>query len=300
MSRYLAIDLGAESGRLVLGHLDGEKLSIKETYRFKTGGTEILGRTYWNIFRFYDEILRGLKLNGNVFKKGDGLGGIGVDTWGVDFVLLDENDQLINMPYHYRDKKMNDAFPDFLTMMPRDELYSKTGIQFLSFNSAVQLYALLKEKSTSIMHGKHFLMLPDYFNFILTGTKTIEYTDASTTQLLDACLKDWSYSIIEKLNIPRFLFNKPSMPGIEIGKVTPHIQEKFPFLEKVPVHLVGSHDTASAVMGCPLMSSNSAYLSSGTWSLLGMELNEPILTKEAREKNFTNEGGVGNKIRFLK
>ena len=294
---YIAVDMGAESGRLVLGKISEGKLSIKELHRFKTQGTEIHGHLYWDVLRFYDEIISGIKSSASIFKE-ESIDGIGVDTWGVDFVILDEHDNLLGMPYHYRDAEMNAALPSLLGTIPRDEIYRKTGIQFMSLNSIVKLHALVKG-NYACMSGKTFLMMPDYFNFLLTGEKKIEYTDASTTQLLDAMTKDWYLPFFETLGINPGMFTSPVMPGAMLGDVTPALLDRMG-VEKATVHLTTSHDTASAVVGCPLSSKNSAYLSSGTWSLLGMELDSPILTKQALDMNFTNEGGFGSTIRLLK
>jgi len=297
-AKYIAVDMGAESGRLVLGNIGDGRLEIKELHRFKTQGTEIHGHLYWDVLRFYDEIIGGIKSNANAF-KGEPIDGIGVDTWGVDFVILDEHDNLLGMPYHYRDAEMNAALPSLLDTIPRDEIYEKTGIQFMSLNTIVKLHALVKGNHACMIDGKSFLMMPDYFNFLLTGEKKIEYTDASTTQLLDAKSKDWYLPFFETLGINPEMFTSPVMPGAVLGDVTPALRDRMG-VEKATVHLTTSHDTASAVVGCPLTSKNSAYLSSGTWSLLGMELDSPILTKQALEMNFTNEGGYGGTIRLLK
>ena len=294
----MAIDMGAESGRLVMGSIAGEKLLVKELHRFKTQGTDIHGKLYWDVLRFYDEIVNGIKLHAGNFEKGI-LDGIGIDTWGVDFVILDEHDNLLGMPYHYREKTMNDAFSSLFDIIPRDEIYKKTGIQFLPLNTIVKLHALVKGNHACIKLGNSFLMMPDYFNFLLTGVKSIEYTDASTTQLLDAVKKDWYAPFLDKLKVNPAMFMKPVMPGRFLGDMTPALRDRVS-LKKAPVHLTTSHDTASAVVGCPLTSKKSAYISSGTWSLLGMELEAPILTKKALDMNFTNEGGYGGSIRLLK
>lgn len=296
--KYIAVDMGAESGRLVQGNVSEGKLKIKELHRFKTQGTEIHGHLYWDVLRFYDEIVSGIKINASAF-DGESIDGIGVDTWGVDFVILDEHDNLIGMPYHYRDTEMNAAFSSLLNTIPRDEIYEKTGIQFMSLNTIVKLHALVKGNHTCMSNGKNFLMMPDYFNFLLTGEKKIEYTDASTTQLLDAMTRDWYLPFFETLGVNPSMFTSPVMPGAVLGDVVPALCNRMG-VEKAVVHLTTSHDTASAVVGCPLSSKNSAYISSGTWSLLGMEIDSPILTKKALEMNFTNEGGFGGTIRLLK
>ncbi|MHA1368535.1 MAG: rhamnulokinase [Promethearchaeota archaeon] len=300
MSNYISIDIGAESGRIILGNLsESGILTLKELYRFKTQGTPIHDRLYWNVIRFYEEILKGFNKNRNAL-KGKEINGIGIDTWGVDFVILDDKFNLLGVPYHYRDKVMTAAFDSLFEIIPREEIYNKTGIQFMPLNSIVQLHALARDDYPCIKLGKYFLMMPDYFNFLLTGQLACEYTDASTTQLLDAVTKQWHEPFLKSIGVPTRLFLEPKMPGVKLGNVAPSIVQNITVLKNIPVHLVGSHDTASAVVGCPLKTQDSAYLSSGTWSLLGMELDKPILNKYAMERNFTNEGGVDGKIRFLK
>ncbi|MBD3187235.1 rhamnulokinase [Candidatus Bathyarchaeota archaeon] len=299
MGRYLAVDLGAESGRLLLGNLQDEQLQVRELYRFKTQGTDIHGRSYWNVLRFYDEIINGLQENAGEISE-DPIDGIGIDTWGVDFTILDANNQLIGTPYHYRDKQMNSYLEGFLEVFSRDELYDITGMQQLPFNSIVQLYGLVQEEHCSIKEGATFLMIPDFFNFLLTGIKKVEYTDASTTQALDARTKDWHWHYFKKIGVNEDMFSTPVQPGHVLGKVDEHLERVIPSIKGTQVHLIASHDTASAVVGCPLESRRAAYLSSGTWSLLGSELKEPILTMEAMKDNFTNEGGIEGTIRFLK
>ncbi|MEX2680858.1 MAG: rhamnulokinase family protein [Candidatus Sigynarchaeota archaeon] len=299
-SKYVAVDMGAESGRLLLGNIANDKLEVKELHRYKTQGTEVHGRMYWNVLRFYEEIIAGLKENVKQV-EGSSIDGIGIDTWGVDFVILDRHDNLVGLPYHYRDPVMNAALDDLLRIIPREQIYEKTGIQFMSLNTIVKLHALAKDGHPCTIPGvgKSFLMMPDYFNFLLSGEKAIEYTDASTTQLLDATTRDWIVPFLEKIHVDAAMFSKPVQPGRVLGHVTPALLEKIG-LKSATVHLTASHDTAAAVAGTPITSRNAAYLSSGTWSLLGVELDRPVLTRKALEMNFTNEGGVNGTIRLLK
>jgi rhamnulokinase len=252
------------------------------------------------VLRFYEEIVAGLKASAKLFESGT-IDGIGIDTWGVDFVILDRHDNLAGLPYHYRDPTMNAALDDLLRVIPRERIYEKTGIQFMSLNTIVKLHALAKGGHPCTMPGvgRSFLMMPDYFNFLLTGEKAIEYTDASTTQLLDATTRDWIVPFLEKIRVDPSMFSKPKQPGQVLGQLTPALRERIG-VKSAAVHLTASHDTASAVAGTPLGSRNAAYISSGTWSLLGMELDRPILTRRALDMNFTNEGGFGGTIRLLK
>ncbi len=301
-SNFIAIDLGAESGRLVLGTIDGnETLSIKEISRFPTQGTPVHGRLYWNVLRFYEEILKGFEACSRHVQRGNHeLKGIGVDTWGVDFVMLDAHDNLVGIPYHYRDAGMLAAYDTFFDVFPRDEVYRVTGIQFMALNTLVQLHALRSGNHPCMSVARSFLMMPDYFNFLLTGYKVLEYTDSSTTQVLDARTKTWHVPFIDRLGLDQGLFPSPVLPGRPLAPVAADLASKFDMLRDVDVHLVGSHDTASAVIGTPLRTNHTAYISSGTWSLLGVESDEPVLSKDALDRNFTNEGGVGGKIRVLK
>lgn len=299
MGTYVAIDMGAESGRLILGELSGDSITVRELHRFKTRGTRVQGRLYWNVLRFYEEIVEGLHRARGQLPPGS-VNGVGVDTWGVDFVLLDAQDNLTGLPYHYRDPVMLDAYPTFQAACSPEKIYAATGIQFLPFNTIVQLHALRRLSRGAIDRARSFLMLPDYFNFLLCGEKALEYTDASTTQLLDARTGRWHGPLLDWLGIDPALFPDPRQPGAVLGTIGPAAGEHGEVLDGVPVHLVGSHDTASAIVGCPLSSKRSAYISSGTWSLAGVELDAPVLTQDAMRANFTNEGGVGGKIDFLK
>ena len=299
VSNFIAIDMGASSGRLMLGELQDETLSLKELHRFKTGGISINNRLYWNILRFYEEILGGLRANARKLSK-IGLDGIGVDTWGVDFTILDQHDNQVGIPYHYRDPRMLAAYDKLFDYIPKEEIYKVTGVQFMALNTIVQLLALALGDYPASKRGKEFLMLPDYFNFILSGEKKIEYTDASTTQLLNAKTRAWHEPFLQAIGVETAMFSEPLEPCQPIGNLQDSIMEQTGLRCKPTIHLTASHDTASAVVGTPLESSNSAYLSSGTWSLLGMEINEPILTNAAMDMNFTNEGGAGNTIRLLK
>jgi rhamnulokinase len=299
-SNFIAIDLGAESGRLVRGTIENEHISLEELHRFNTQGTEVRGHLYWNVLRFYEEILAGFRAGAAEIKAGT-LKGIGVDTWGVDFAILDRDGNLSGLPYHYRDREMNEAFASLFDVFTKEEIYEITGIQFLSLNTIVKLHALVRGGHPCIQGpGKTLLMMPDYFNYLLTGEMASEYTEASTSQLLNARTRSWHVPFIEELGLDPAMFQPTAQPCNALGSLLPSIAGPVDALKDVPVHLIGSHDTASAVAGTPLVTARSAYLSSGTWSLLGMELPGPVISNDALAKNFTNEGGVGDTIRFLK
>ncbi|SNX53408.1 rhamnulokinase family protein [Thermoanaerobacterium sp. RBIITD] len=292
----LSFDFGASNGRLMLSKFDGEKITLEEVYRFQNEPVR-MGRTlYWDFLRLFHELKNGLKL---ISKRKIKISSIGIDTWGVDYGLLDKNDQLISNPVHYRDQRTNGIIKDVEKILPLEEIYNVTGIQFMEFNTIFQLYCDLTRRPELLNNARTLLFIPDLFNFYLTHEKYNEYTVASTSQMLDAEKKDWAIDLIKKLNLPEGIFQKILMPGNIIGYLTKEIREETG-LSNVPVISVGSHDTASAVAGTPLESSTSAYLSCGTWSLLGIESDHPLINEYTKKYNFTNEGGVEGYIRLLK
>ena len=294
---YIAIDLGAESGRVIVGTLKDQKLSMKEIHRFPTKQIVEDETIYWDINFIYSEILKGIK-NASALGYNEPIG-IGIDSWAVDFGLLDDKDELIELPIAYRDKRTDGMMERVFEVISKNEIYNSTGIQFLKFNSIFQFYSLVKNRPEILGSAKSFLMIPDLLNFFLTGNKFNEYTNATTTSMLAAIEKEISKEIIEKLGIPSKLMQKIIFPASKIGKVKKEIAKGLG-INSADVIAVGSHDTASAIVAIPVVESNWAYLSSGTWSLLGIEVKEPILTEKAQEYSFTNEGGVDNTIRFLK
>ncbi len=294
---YIAIDLGAESGRVIVGTLKNQKLLMKEIHRFPTKQIVENETIYWDINFIYSEMLEGIK-------RASAMGynepsGIGIDSWAVDFGLLDEKDELIELPIAYRDKRTNGMMERVFEVISKNEIYKSTGIQFLKFNSIFQLYSLVENRPEMLVKAKSFLMIPDLLNFFLTGNKFNEYTNTTTTSMLDAKRKEIAEEIIKKLRIPSELMQRIIFPSSKIGMIKEEIAKNLG-IKGTDVIAVGSHDTASAIVAIPVEKSNWAYLSSGTWSLLGIEINEPILTENAREYSFTNEGGVNNTIRFLK
>lgn len=293
MKYYLSIDFGASSACCILGHMNGEKLITEEVYRFETGFTEKNGQKVWNVDLFFKNILFGMR---KCYEIGKVPSYVGIDTWGVDFVLLDSNDEIIGDAVSYRDSR-TDGIPESLEeTLSFEEMYKKTGIQKQKFNTVYQLASL--KKSNSLAGAEAMLMIPDYFNFLLTGEKHQEYTNATTTGLINADSKNWDFELIEKLGLPKNIFLPVEAPGKVIGKVKKEIAGIIGYTPEVV--MVASHDTASAIMSIPSLNDNVLYISSGTWSLMGTEIKEPICTKESLKFNFTNEGGFEYRFRYLK
>ncbi len=303
MSKFLAFDIGASSGRVITGLLNDGNLELNEIYRFLNSGIKIDKSLCWDTPKLFSEILQGLKVY--VTKYGGDVDGIGIDTWGVDFILLDKNNELTGPCYHYRDFRTEGMENEMLKIIPREEFYSKTGIQFMEINSAVQLYSMVHANSSQLSIADTFLMVPDYLNFLLCGKKANEYSIATTSQLFNPKKKDWAFSIINKLGLDQKWFKKVIPTGTVLGTLKDDIATNVGLDISTNIIAPACHDTGSAVAAIPVdMDKYSrgewAYLSSGTWSLLGVELNEPIINKNALEYNFTNEGGLDNSIRFLK
>jgi len=290
---YLAVDIGASSGRHMLAHLEDGKVILEEIHRFSNGMVEIDGHKRWNIDELFRQIIIGLK-------KCKELGKIpvsmGIDTWAVDYVLLDENDNVVRPCFGYRDSRTAGMDEEVYKIIPQDKLYERTGIQKAIFNT---IYQLMADKKDGYLDGaKNFLMVPDYLHYLLTGVKSNEYTNCSTTQLLNPDTKSWDYELIEMLGFNKDLFGEIKQPGTFIGAFSDSVKAAVGFDCKVV--LPPTHDTASAVFAVPNTSDNVLYISSGTWSLLGSENMQAICTKEAMEANFTNEGGYDGRFRFLK
>ena len=298
--RFLAFDLGAESGRAVLGALNDGRIELEVIHRFRTEGLFMLGVRQWDVARIYEEMVEGLAQC--VRDHGPDLDGIAVDTWGVDFGLIAKDGSLLANPRHYRDKA-NDGMTDYaFSIVPRADIYKATGIQFLPFNSVYQLLSYKKNNAPILSVADTLLLMGDLFAYLLSGRKACEYTNASTTQLLNPYTRSWDDALIEKLGLPRHLLLDPVAPGTVIGTIREDIAELTGVNPNTPIIASASHDTASAVAAVPVTDAEQpwAYLSSGTWSLLGAELEEPHISAESLRQDFTNEGGVGGKIRFLK
>ena len=291
MSKYLAaVDLGATSGRVCLGWLEEGKLNLEEIYRFAHEAENKDGALYWQWDLIVAEVIKGLR---EARKRGE-IASIGVDFWAVDYGLLDSDKKLLSTPHCYRDSRSDKYFDSIPKELTPEYIYGKTGIQFLFFNT---LYQLAAEKNEgNLGQADKFLMLPDLLNYILCGSTTNELTNASSTQLLNAYTREWDWELIDRIGLPRSVFPELHQPGTFLGKV-----RGFEELDGISVHAVGSHDTASAVAGAPLdESGTSAYISSGTWSLVGLELPEAITNEDTFKSNITNELGIENRIRFIK
>ena len=292
MKYYVAIDIGASSGRHIVGWKDGDELCTKEMYRFPNGVDEVNGTLTWDVERLFREVVTGLKA---VFREFKQIESVAIDTWGVDYVLLDKEGKEILPCHAYRDDRTKAAIEAVHSIMPFEELYAHTGIQFQPFNTIYQLYDDLGKGR--LEKAERFLMLPEYLSYKLTGIGRREYTVASTSGLLDARTGQFDMEIVRRLGLPERLFERLDAPGTEVGALTEEIAKEVGGQTKVV--LCASHDTASAVEGIPEGSTDMPYLSSGTWSLFGVRLAEPILSEQSCAANYTNEGGVGY-IRYLK
>ncbi|GBC90795.1 MAG: rhamnulokinase [Fimbriimonadales bacterium] len=286
---YLAIDLGAESGRAVLGWWDGARLQLREIHRFPNRPVSIGGTLYWDVFFLFAEIQQSLQKA--QAESPEPVESVGVDTWGVDFALLDSQGRLLSAPVHYRDRRTEGMMECVLAQIPRETLYERTGIQFMPINTLYQLYSMVVQNDPLLDYAARLLMMPDLFHYWLTGVPVNEFTIATTSQCYDPRASDWAYSILEELGIPTRLFQPVQMPGTRLGTVQG---------SAIQVVLPASHDTASAVVGTPLQSRHSAYISSGTWSLVGVEVDAPQISAQSLAFNFTNEGGAGGRFRLLK
>lgn len=293
---FFALDLGATSGRSILASITNGKLELKELTRFPNRIIQIQNKFYWNIFSLFEELIEGLKVAGSLNIK---LDGIGIDTWGVDFVYVAEDGSILNLPRSYRDPYTNGIPEEYFKTIAKKEVYDLTGIQIMNFNSLFQLYATEKENSSILKSAKNILFIPDALSYMLTGKQVCEYTIASTAQILNPRTKKVEEKLLESINISSSLIQPIVMPGEVIGNITENIKKQSG-LKETPVIAVAGHDTGSAVVAVPAENENFAYLSSGTWSLMGIEVKEPIVTEESFDLNFTNEGGVDGTIRFLK
>lgn len=295
--KMLAIDLGASNGRAILGILEDKKLTLQEVHRFSNDPVMVNGNLYWDILRLFHEIKQGVL---NCVRLGHrDIHSIAVDTWGVDFGLLDGKGNLLGNPYHYRDKRTGGMMEKLQELISKEELYNTTGIEFMWFNTILQLYSMKRENSTLLNEAKTLLLTPDLLNYFLSGVKTSEYSIASTTQLLDAYAKCWSDKIIDKLDIPRGIFTDIIPSGTIIGELTDELSKELG-IQNLKVIAVAGHDTQSAIAAVPTEDEDFAYISCGTWSLMGFESNQPIINEKSMNLSVTNEGGVGGKITVLK
>ncbi|WP_164215264.1 rhamnulokinase family protein [Virgibacillus sp. YIM 98842] len=291
----LAFDFGASSGRAILGTYDGEKVQLKEIHRFENEPILVNNTLSWDIEKLFSEVKKALKK----ISKNTVIDSIGIDTWGVDFGLLDENDALIHKPVHYRDSRTDGMMEEVESFFSREKLYELTGNQIIFFNTIFQLMYLNKYRKEDLNKAKSMLLMPDLFNYFLTGVKRAEETIASTTQLFDPYKKTWNAEIIQTLGLPGDIFQQLVKPGETIGTISRELAKELG-IPQIPVVATASHDTASAVVGVPASDDDFLFVSCGTWSLIGTELEEPIISTKSASFNITNESGVNGTTRFLK
>ena len=295
MKYYLAVDIGASSGRHILAHLEDGKIVLEEMYRFTNGNVTRDGHLCWELDRLFEEIVNGIAA---CAKAGKAPSSMGIDTWGVDFVLLDKNNQILGDTIAYRDSRTDDMDKLLETMISPEELYERTGIQKQLYNSIYQLLAIKNEHPEYIKNAEHYLMVPEYFNYLLTGVMMNEYTNATTGQLVNAVTKDWDYELLDRIGIPSKIFGKLHMPKTSVGMLKPEIAKKCGC--QTEVILPATHDTGSAVLAVPANDDDFIYLSSGTWSLMGIERKYAECSLKSMKYNFTNEGGYDYRFRYLK
>jgi rhamnulokinase len=292
----LAFDLGAGSGRAILGRLHDVRLTIQEVHRFANDPVRLNKHLYWDFLRLFWEVKQGLVKAG---QSGCDLHGIAVDSWALDFGLVDRNGELLGNPYHYRDDQSRGMMEQVSESISREELFSRTGIQFMPINTLYHLYAMRQKNSAILEKAENLLMIPDLIRFFLTGQAYTEYTNATTTQLLHHQSRSWDRTIIERLGLPQHIFGEIIPPSTVAGSLLPSVQKELS-LPELPVIAVGEHDTASAVVAVPAEAPDFAYVSCGTWSLMGTELASPFINQKSLDGNFSNEGGVGDTYRLLK
>ena len=297
---YLAVDLGAESGRVMAGRFDGRKIALQQFHRFPNGPVNLGGTLRWNLVSLWTEIQNGLreaasKLNGAAVS-------VGVDTWGVDFVLMSRHDELLGQPWNYRDRRTDGMLQKAFQRVPRAEIFAETGLQFMQINSLYQLLAMNERSPELVAQARRFLMVPDFFHWCLSGSRVVEFTNATTTQMLNAKTRDWAFGMLRKFDIPTDMFPEIVSPGANLGTLRREVAE-FTGLGKLNVVAPATHDTGAAVAAVPTTHTGTAdwaYISSGTWSLMGVEVQDAILTDKALQRNVTNEGGVDGTYRLLK
>lgn len=297
-ANFLAADLGASNGRVLLGRWDGSRFDLEVLHRFENGPTQVLDRLYWDALALWREVNAGVARYAAT--HAEPLAGIGLDTWGVDYGLLDSAGRLLGNPVHYRDSRTNGVMEKVFEAVPRREIFEVTGLQFLQLNTLIQLYSMRLERDPQLDCAARLLMMPDLFHYWLTGHQIAEYTIASTSQMLDAATRAWAHDLLRRLDLPTHILPEIVQPGAVIGPLRPEVVKTTGLKNAPPVIAVASHDTGSAVAAIPGLDAHSAYLSSGTWSLMGVEVDEPIINEKTLALNFTNEGGVDGKIRLLK
>jgi rhamnulokinase len=298
MSRFLAIDLGSETGRAMLGTLEDGRLTLEEMHRFPNTPVRLPTGLYWDTLRLFHEVRHALSICGRERKLH--LDGIGIDTWGVDFALLGADGALIDNPRHYRDARTNRMLEKTFAVVPRQEIFEETGVQFMPINSLYQLHAMRLSGSPALNAATKLLFMPDLFNYWLTGEMRAEVSIASTSQFYDPVKKQWARELFQRLDLPEGILPEIIPPGTLLGTLLPEIAESSELGLNIPVYATACHDTASAVAAIPAEREGWCYISSGTWSLMGVEVDAPIINEQSLALNFTNEVGAGNKIRLLK
>jgi rhamnulokinase len=298
MNRFLAIDLGAESGRAMLGSLEGGTLALEELHRFPNQPVQLPTGLYWDTLRLFHEIRHALAICGR--ERNIALDGIGIDTWGVDFALLGADGALVDNPRHYRDVRNNGMLDKTFAVAPREEIFAETGIQFMPINTLYQLHAMKVAQSPALGIAKTLLFAPDLFNYWLTGVMRAEVTISSTSQFYDPARKQWARGLLRRLGIVESILPEIVPAGTRLGTLLPEVAGGSGLSADTPVFATASHDTASAVAAVPAEGGDWGYISSGTWSLMGVELNGPVINDRSLALNFTNEVGAGGKIRLLK
>ena len=295
--QYIAVDLGAESGRTIVATFDGKRFLLNETHRFANGYVRVLDTMHWDIIRLWQEIKTGI---GKSLAQAGPAVSIGIDTWGVDYGLVADNGSLVGNPVHYRDTRTENIYDHAFGIVPKAEIYRRTGLQFLPFNTLFQLVAARRKRGAKAFEGADkMLLIPDLLNSFLTGERVAEYTIASTTQMLDARTQQWDTELLEKFGLPTSILPPLVKTGTRLGSVRPDVADDIGGITDVVAS--AGHDTAAAVAAVPAMGGDDwCYISSGTWSLMGAELNGPAISEQTLADNFTNEGGVGGTIRFLK
>ncbi len=296
-AKFLAFDLGAESGRAVVGFFDGERLRLDDAHRFSSRSVRALGTLSWDVLGLFHELKQGLSMA--VAAHGPDIAGIGIDTWGVDFGLLGRDDVLLGNPRHYRDHANDGMLEAAFEIAPREQIFDRTGIQFMQFNTLFQLLSLKRAKSPLLEKAETMLMMPDLLNFWFTGVKATEFSIASTSQMVDPRTRTWAKDLVERFGLPAHILTDIVPTSALIGSLRPDIAAEAG-CGPISVYAPGEHDTASAVVAVPASTPDYAYISSGTWSLMGVETREPRISDETRAYNFTNEGGACGTIRLLK
>lgn len=296
MSAIIAFDLGASSGRALLGRLNDGKIEVEELHRFPNDPVQVGDRLHWDILRLYHEIKQGLL---KAKHQGVELTSMGIDSWAVDFGLIGKGGELIANPYHYRDRHTEGAMESMLARVPAAVVFARTGIQFLPFNTIFQLYAMKEARAPQLKDGSRLLMIPDLLRYFLTGEMHNEFSNATTTQLYNPTLDAWDPELLRLLDLPASWFAKPLKPGDRAGVIRASVREELG-IPAIPVVAVAEHDTGSAVVAVPATEKSFAYLSCGTWSLMGTEVDKPVLCDMAQKLNFTNEGGAYGTFRLLK